>query len=146
MHQAPTKSSAEVSVRQVEGKRDLDTFLRVPSLVFRDDPNWIAPLLWERKDHLNPKKNPFFQKAEVAYWLAEKNGVAVGRISAQINQAQEARYSDRTGHFGFIDGIDGGDRAGGRGRRVARESGYEGDAGPVLPFDQRRVWLVGRGL
>ncbi len=106
MPQAPIKSSPQVSVRPVEGKRDLDTFLRVPSRIFQNDPNWVAPLLWERKDHLNPSKNPFFQSADVAYWIAEKNGEVVGRISAQVNHAHEARYGNKTGHFGFIDAVD----------------------------------------
>ena len=96
----------EFSVRQVEGSRDLDAFLKATRLIFRDDPNWIEPLYLERKEHLDPKKNPYFKSSEVAYWIAEQKGRVIGRISAQVNRVHLERYRDATGHFGFLDAID----------------------------------------
>ena len=66
---------------------DRDTFLRVPWAIYREDIHWVPPLLAERRDHLNPRKNPFFDRAEAKYWLARRGAETVGRISAQVNHA-----------------------------------------------------------
>ena len=66
-----------VTVTAVESKADLERFIKLPWRIYADDPNWVPPLLMERLDHLNPKKNPFFQLAEVAYWIAWRDGQPV---------------------------------------------------------------------
>jgi hypothetical protein len=99
-------TSSDLKVTAVESKADFERFLRVPWRIYREDPQWVPPLLMERRDHLNPKKNPFFDFAEVAYWLAWRGGEVVGRISAQVNRAHLARHNDASGHFGFLEAID----------------------------------------
>ena len=54
----------------------------------------------------NPKKNPWFDHAEVGYWLAFRGERPVGRISAQVDHLHLERYGDATGHFGFLDAED----------------------------------------
>ncbi|MGI9372599.1 MAG: dATP pyrophosphohydrolase [Hyphomicrobiales bacterium] len=95
-----------IEIKPVSSKEDLDTFIRLPFRVFEDDPAWIPPLILERRDHLNPKKNPYFQHADVQLFIALRNGSCVGRISAQICQMHQARYGDDVGQFGFLDAID----------------------------------------
>lgn len=99
-------TTAGITVTAVESKADLKRFLKVPWAIYADDPNWVPPLLMERLDHLNPKKNPFFGLAEVAYWVAWREGQPLGRISAQVNRAHLARHGDDTGHFGFLEAVD----------------------------------------
>ncbi len=39
-----------VTVTPVSGRRDLDAFIKLPFHLYRDDPNWVPPLLYlERK-------------------------------------------------------------------------------------------------
>ncbi|HHI81799.1 MAG TPA: N-acetyltransferase [Rhizobiales bacterium] len=99
-------TATDVIVREVSGKRDLDAFLKVPFKVFEDDPNWVPQLFLERKEHLSPEKNPYFEHAKAQLFIAWRSGVPVGRISAQIDQLHLQRYGDATGQFGFIDAID----------------------------------------
>ncbi len=99
-------ADSALSVEEVVGPAALGAFLKMPAALYRDDPNWIPPLIFERRMHLDPRKNPFFRQAEVAYWLVRRDGRAVGRISAQVNQAHLARYRDATGHFGFLEAED----------------------------------------
>lgn len=84
----------------------LDEFIGLTRAIYRDDPCWVQPLLLERRDHLNPKKNPFLKAIEVQYWIAWRGDVPVGRISAQINRRHLELHRDATGHFGFLDAID----------------------------------------
>lgn len=101
----PAARSA-IHVEPVEGRRALKRFLAMPAQLYAADPNWVQPLTFERMEHLNPSKNPYFDHAEVAYWLAIKDGEPVGRISAQVDRLHLERHDDATGHFGFLEAID----------------------------------------
>ncbi len=95
-----------IIVREVHNKADQMSFLKVPFGIFADDKNWVAPLFFERLEHLDPKKNPYFDHATVQLFIAERDGVAVGRISAQIDNLHIERYQDGAGQFGFLDAHD----------------------------------------
>ena len=101
-----TLSSAPITIEQVTTAAQREAFIRLPWSIYRDDPNWVPPLLMERRDHLNPKKNPFFQRAEAKFWLALQDGHPVGRISAQVNQAHLERHRDDCGQFGMLEAED----------------------------------------
>ncbi|MCP5145521.1 MAG: N-acetyltransferase [Gammaproteobacteria bacterium] len=89
----------------VSDARALDTFIRVPWTVYRDDAHWVPPLLLERKEALS-KKNPFFEHAQWQGFTALMDGRPVGRISAQIDSLHQERYQDATGYFGLFESPD----------------------------------------
>jgi hypothetical protein len=95
-----------VTIRDVRTKADKLDFLRVPFPIYRNDPNWVAPLFFERLEHLDPGKNPYFQHADVQLFIAEEGGRPVGRISAQIDRLHLERHADDTGMFGFLEAPD----------------------------------------
>jgi len=90
----------------VQDKGALDRFIRVQWAILAGDATWIPPLLMERRDHLDRKKNPYFRHADAQFWYATRNGTPVGRISAQVNRGHLARHDDGIGHFGFFDAVD----------------------------------------
>ena len=81
---------------------DMDRFVRLPLRLNAGDPAWSPPLLMERREALDPKVNPFFKHAEAAFWLVVRDGVDVGRISAQIDALSPPNPEGRTGNFGLI--------------------------------------------
>jgi len=93
-------------IEPVVTRRQRVEFIEMAQRVYARDPFWVRPLLFERLQHLDPRKNPFFAHAEVAYWVAKRYGVPVGRISAQVNHAHLSRHGDATGHFGFLEAED----------------------------------------
>ncbi len=95
-----------VTVVPVEGRALWRAFHRLPYGLYKNDPNWVAPLLLERQFHFDKSHNPFFQHAKAAFWLALRGGEPVGRITAQIDALHLAQHHDATGHFGFIEGTD----------------------------------------
>ena len=95
-----------LTIREVKTRADKLTFLKVPFPLYRDDPNWVPQLFFERMEHLSEKKNPYFEHAEAQLFIAERNGRPVGRISAQIDQLHLERYKDATGQFGFLEAED----------------------------------------
>ena len=95
----------QLEIREVTGKKALKAFIRVPWSIYKDDPNWIAPLLFERKEALS-SKNPFFKHAVWRAWIAYHDCKPVGRISAQIDELHQQRYNNKTGFFGLIEAPD----------------------------------------
>lgn len=95
-----------LALQAVERPAASEAFLRLPWTVYRDDPAWIPPLLMERRAHLDPRKNPFFETADARFWLAMRDGRPVGRISAQVNRAYLAKHDNATGHFGMLEAVD----------------------------------------
>lgn len=93
---------------QVESRSDLNTFLKLPWSLYRDDPNWIPPLLHEQRGLFSPK-NPYFKHAACRCWIALRAGRPVGRISAQIDRLHLDRYHDATGFFGMLEAEDDGE-------------------------------------
>ncbi|MDB5448488.1 MAG: hypothetical protein JWQ97_3805 [Phenylobacterium sp.] len=91
-----------VSIVAVRSAVELDRFIRVPMRLMAGDPNYIAPLISERRDALTPKTNPFFAHAEAQFFLAVRGGKDVGRISAQIDALAPADGGGKVGHFGLI--------------------------------------------
>lgn len=91
-----------IEILPVSGSAELDRFIRVPFRLHRDDPQFVPPLMLERREALSPKHNPFFQHAETQFWLARRDGVDVGRISAQLDRLSPQIAQEGAGHFGMI--------------------------------------------
>lgn len=94
-----------IDIRQVSGRKMLKDFIRVPWSIYKDDPNWIPPLLMERKEAFS-SKHPYFKHAAWSAWVAYRDGRPVGRISAQIDELHQQRYNNKTGFFGLIEASD----------------------------------------
>jgi GNAT superfamily N-acetyltransferase len=82
---------------------DTQTFIKFPWTVYAHDPQWIPPLVLERKQFLNPRKNPFFEHARVQLFLARRQGQIVGRIAAVINHAHNQHHNEQAGFFGLFE-------------------------------------------
>jgi GNAT superfamily N-acetyltransferase len=92
-----------VEIRPVTGRRELRTFIKLPWRLYRDEPNWVPPLLMDVKKRLDRKQNPFFEHAEAEYFLAWRDGRPVGRISAHIDRTFNSFQENEWGLFGFFE-------------------------------------------
>lgn len=81
-------------------------FLSVVDDIFRGDPAYVRPLDMDVGDRLSKAKNPLFDHAEAAAWVAYRGGRPVGRVSATIDHLHLQRYDDDAGFFGFFDTLD----------------------------------------
>ena len=78
-------------------------FIRLPWRIYRNHPQWVPPLIFERKQFLSPKKNPFFEHAEAQLFIAWRGRTPVGRISAQIDHDFNEHHGHDWGIFGFFE-------------------------------------------
>jgi GNAT superfamily N-acetyltransferase len=92
-----------VEVRPVTSRRDLTRFIKLPWRLYRNEPNWVPPLLRERRQFLDRKRNPFFEHTDAELFLAWRDGQPVGRISAHIDRSFNEFQGNEWGLFGFFE-------------------------------------------
>src|SRR6476659_10068255 len=100
-------NSTPVTIRPVRTKKDRKAFVDLAWEVYKDDPAWVPPLKDEVHGLLSPKKNPWFEHARAELWLAERDGRAVGRISAQVDELVQTHMGKGTGQWGMVEPLDG---------------------------------------
>ena len=92
---------AGVSVQPVDSPGDVEQYIRFPFELYRGFPHWVPPLLMERRDFLNPRKNPVYEYAEVQPFLARRGSSVVGTITA-LRNPRFGEFHPREGHIGFF--------------------------------------------
>jgi GNAT superfamily N-acetyltransferase len=96
----------KLNIKSVDTKKDLMEFIKFPWKIYKDDKNWVPPLISERKEFLDKDKNPFFKHAEVVFYLAMKNGKIVGRIAGIVNHNHIEFQKEKAGFFGFFECVE----------------------------------------
>jgi len=96
----------DVNIEEVQTKGDLLDFIKLPWRIYKSDPLWVAPLMVERKEFFDRRKNPFFKHAEVVFYLAKKNGELMGRIAGIINHNHIKYHHEKAGFFGFFECVE----------------------------------------
>jgi GNAT superfamily N-acetyltransferase len=80
-------------------------FMKPWYAIYAKDPHWVPPLIVERKRFFDPRRNPYFEVAEVQCFVARRDGRDVGTIAAVVDHAAQA-HEPGTGFFGFFEFID----------------------------------------
>ena len=113
---------------EVADKWSRNEFLNLPFLIYKDDPNWVCPLLNDIESIFNPKKNNFFNFGKCTRWiLVDETGKTIGRIAAFINDKKAFNEVVPTGGCGFFECID-------------------NTAASTILFDQAKKWLQMHGM
>jgi len=97
---------AKIDVVEVESAAQLKAFITYPNRLYRDDPNYVTPLLSERKEFFDKEANPFYRSARTQLFLAVREGKVVGRIATCISYRHNEYHQEQTGFFGFFDTAD----------------------------------------
>lgn len=105
-------ANAPLSIRPIDSKADRKRFVDLPFRLYAADPNWVPPLKGEALGLITPAKNGWFSHAKAQLFLAERDGKAVGRISAHIDtlalEMNPAKgFGPDCGQFGLLDAEDG---------------------------------------
>lgn len=98
--------SDAIRIEAVSTKAGMDAFIRVPFHLYQDDPAWVPPLMFERREAFSEKHNPYFEHAKAAFWVAYDGDQPVGRICAQVDDLFLEKFGSKAGHFGLIEAVD----------------------------------------
>ncbi|MCX6032242.1 MAG: N-acetyltransferase [Chloroflexi bacterium] len=97
--------SANIRIEPVTDKKGVLEYVKFPFQLYRGDPNWVPPLIEERRDFFDPKKNPFYEHARFQLFLARRDGELVGTIGAVVNDNHNTFHNEQSGGFGFFEAI-----------------------------------------
>ncbi len=92
-----------INVVEVESSAQLKQFINYPAKLYKDDPNYVTPLVSERLEFFDKEKNPFYHSSSTKLFLAMDNKKVVGRIATCINFNHNEFHTEQTGFFGFFD-------------------------------------------
>lgn len=94
-----------LTVRTISTKKEIKKFIKFAWEIYKDDPYWVPPLIFDKMRILDRKKHPFYKHAKAEFFIAERNGKMVGRIAAIKNELHNKIHNDKVGFFGFFECI-----------------------------------------
>jgi len=95
-----------IEVRPVSTSLDRRRFLTFPWRIYRKDPNWVPPLMPDRRKLLDSTSSPFLTHGQVEFFIAWQNGQPVGTICAAEDYEVNQSRGNRDCMVGFFDCID----------------------------------------
>jgi GNAT superfamily N-acetyltransferase len=152
---AATPAEADRGALRVEpvdpaGGSGVGGFVALPRRLHAGDPAFVPPLDREERRRLDPRRNPHFQEAEIALWMAWRGGRPVGRISAQIDRVALRHADPAAGAFGDFEAAMEDAEAAAALLRTAeawlRERGMARARGPFEPSINDRCGLLVEGF
>lgn len=114
-------------ILEVNTPKAAETFIQWPKALYRNDPNFIAPLDEMVKAIFDPNKNVFFSHGTCQRWLLLEDDKVIGRVAAFINEKKADITDIRSGGMGFFDCIN------------------HQEAANLL-FDTCKQWLIEQGM
>lgn len=115
-----------LEITPVDGKRDLELFLKVPALLRPENHVNKIPGRWMRPV-LDRRKNPYFRHTDHILLLARRDGRLVGRVAAFVDHLCNRTLQEKMGSFALFDSIES--------PRVAAQI-----------LEQAERWLLERGV
>lgn len=99
--------TTKIDIRPVETtKSELRKYVQFGIDLYHGNDCFVPPLVFDAINTLMPEKNPAFDFCKAQSFMAYRDGVAVGRITAIINRLANEKTGERTVRFGFMDFID----------------------------------------
>lgn len=100
-----------VTVRPVRTEDENQAFLRMPWLVYKDDPRWVAPFWQEHQRFFDPNHNAELSHIDLEKFVAWRGRVPVGTIIAHINRQYNEFHGVNVGWFGQLEVLQDGEAA-----------------------------------
>lgn len=95
-----------IEVTPVASREQFRRFVDYAYELNASDPRWIPELRLSARERLTPKKNPFFEHADVELLLARRDGAVAGRVAAIDDRLHNQTHRETTAMFGFFEAVD----------------------------------------
>ena len=100
---------AQIEIKKVENKRDLEQFIQLHYDLYRGNPYDAPNLHSDEVQTLSPwakEPNAAFEFCDSEYYLALRQGKVVGRVAAIINRRYNEQWQRPVVRFGWLDLVD----------------------------------------
>lgn len=97
---------SNLEIKQVLTPSDLDKFIKFPMELYKDNPNYVPPMIGEERNIWIKSENPALEYSEAVQYLAYRSGKVVGRVAVMINHKEANELGIHKVRFGWLDFID----------------------------------------
>ncbi|MFA6259960.1 MAG: GNAT family N-acetyltransferase [Bacteroidia bacterium] len=117
-----------MKILEVQNKQQENDFLRVASLLYKNDSQFVHPLEQDIREIFDPKENPYYHNGDARRWILYNNaGELIGRVAAFYHSKLKNQHGESTGGMGFFECIN-------------------DEKAAFLLFDTCKNWLKEKGL
>ena len=91
----------------LNNKKQVDDFLRLPFSIYRDIPQWVPPLQIDERLRLSPQRFPFYKHSQASFFIAYESGTdarpvpthPIGRLAILDNHRYNEYNKTKTAFF-----------------------------------------------
>ena len=95
-----------IHIKEAVSKKEMKDFVLFSFELFKNNPNWIPPIIADELETFDKHKNPVFANAIAHFYIAYKNNKMVGKIAAIINWDEVKLLGKSKVRFGWFDVVD----------------------------------------
>ena len=92
-----------LTVIPARSKQEFDQFMDLPWSLYERGSLWTPGLKSQDRELLTPGEHPFWESARRELFLVLRDGRAIGRIAAIVDEKYNAYASEKCGAFGFFE-------------------------------------------
>ena len=94
----------EVIVKEVQSRREMDDFVRLPRRLYADFPCYVPDLESDVRNTFDVRRNSALKFSDIRAFVAyDGSGRPVGRVAGIINRRANQKWGTRQVRFGFIE-------------------------------------------
>ena len=137
-----------VEIKKVLTRCDLRKFVNFPEKLYKDNPYYVPPLVFDQMDTLDQKKGAAQEFCDSELWMAYRDGEPVGRVASIVHRAANEQWNHKEVRFGWYDFIEDEEVAKALMDKVyefGRKHGMESVVGPLgfTDFDPEGMLIEG---
>ncbi len=95
-----------IEIRPVRTRSELKKFVNFPEKLYRDNPYYVPPLVFDQMDTLDQEKGAAQEFCDSELYLAYKDGELAGRVAAIVNHKANEQWNHKEVRFGWYDFIE----------------------------------------
>lgn len=96
----------DIVIKEAKTRAEYLAFVKFPYSLYKENPNWVPPLINDEIETIDPDLNPVYQNANASFFLAYQDEKIVGRIAAIVNWIEVKEIKKSKVRFGWFDVID----------------------------------------
>jgi hypothetical protein len=86
----------QIEIKEISTKSEKLKFIKSQWLFYKDDPNFVPPIISDRYKLIDTEKNPFYKHSELKLFMAfDSSGNILGRIAGIINYNHNKTHNDK---------------------------------------------------